>query len=460
MLQKVDSTRGLLETQNQRLEESIVENGKLNKQVEELSKSIVELQETHVKLVQEKEEQKMKFESLHAEVAKKYRQVEEKHLESLKENEKQENMIESLQAEIASLQSEKILLLQSLKEATTRSAEISKKCLKSYHRMLELENQSFGLHTELVATKLECDEVTIQLNKIKEDMKISKDSCQIQEEKESLHEKLMLQLSRNKALEEELRSTKSSLEEMKDSAFKGEKQMHDVWSELLAFAKEEDDQIIDIQSELLAMVEEKRSLIVDLQCQLSFLAAAKMFLDEENNSLRTELDRRTLVSEEEKVKLKGRLRELETTLESLNKNLESFRAIAEQKEGKIVVFQYQLLESAEEKMCLEEKNSSLITNLSKYTMASEENARLQDRIRELESVLNSLNRDPESKDIQLQKLNKHKPLQVKSLELKSGKPNCVHEGENSVNEKPKPNCAIGKRTPKQVSEKSKKIWQP
>jgi hypothetical protein len=118
--------------------------------------------EIHVKLMQEKEDQKMKFESLHAEAAKKYRQVEEKHLESLKENKKQGNMIESLQAEIASLQREKILLLQSLKEATTRSAEISKKCLKSYHRMMGLENQSFGLHTELVATKLECYEVTIQ----------------------------------------------------------------------------------------------------------------------------------------------------------------------------------------------------------------------------------------------------------------------------------------------------------
>lgn len=190
MLQReVDSISGLLETQNQRVEESIVENGKLSKQVEELNKRIVELQETHVKLVQEKEEQKMKFESLHADIAMKYRHAEEKHLELLKENEKQGNVIESLQAENAALQSEESLLLRSLKEATTRSAEISKKCLNSYQRMLGLENQSFGLHTKLVATKLKCDEVTIQLNKIKEDKKNSNDSCQIQEEIESLHEK-------------------------------------------------------------------------------------------------------------------------------------------------------------------------------------------------------------------------------------------------------------------------------
>lgn len=411
-----------------------------------MNKRIVELQETHVKLVQEKEEQKMKFESLHAEVARKYRQAEENHLESLKENEKQGNIIESLQAENAALHNEKSLLLQSLKEATTRSAEISKKCLNNYQRMLGLENQSFGFHTELVSTKLKCDEVTIQLNKIKEDKKKSNDSCQIQEEIESysLHEKLVVELSRNKALEEELSSTKSSLEEMKESACKGGQQNHNAWSELLDFARENDDQIIDIQSQLLAMVEEKRTLLADLQCQLSVLAAAKMFLEEENNYLRTELDRRTLVAEEEKVSLKGKLRELETAHESLKKDLEYFRAIAKEKEGKIVVLQYQFLELSEAKMCLEEKYNSLLNHLNKCTMASEENAYVQERIRELENALNSLNNDPEYKDIRLQKLKKHEPLQAKSLVPKCGKPNCGLESENVVNEKPKPNGAMGK----------------
>lgn len=476
--EEVDSAKGLLETQNQRVEELNAENGRLNKQVEELSKRIVELQETHVKLVQEKEEQEMELELLHAESAKKYRQVEKKHLESLKENEEQRKMIESLQGENASLQIEKSLL-QSLKEATKRSQELSKKCLERNQRVLDLESQSLRLRTELVATKLEGNKVTIQLNKIKEDLKKSNDSSyQIQEEQqESLHEKLMIQLSRNKALEEELRSTKSSLEEMKESASKGEQQIHDVWSQLLAFAKEEDDQIFDIQGQLLTMIEEKSGLIADLQDQLSYLAAAKMFVDEENNSLQIELDRRALVSEQEKVTLTGRVRDLETGLESLNKDIESFRAITEEKEGKIVVFQYQLSEIAEAKICLEEKNNSLLTNLNKCTKVSEENACLQERIRELETVMKNFNKDPDSKDYWLQKLKGHKPLEGKSPVKESGKVNCVHGRENGVNEKPKPNGAIGKRTsklvyekqtssqpvpekqtPKQVPEKPKKIW--
>lgn len=183
--------------------------------------------------------------------------------------------------------------------------------------------------------------------------------------------KLMVELSRNKALEEEFRSTKSPLEEMKESACKGGQQNHNVWSELLDFAREKDDQIIDMQSQLLAMVEEKRTLLADLQCQLSVLAAAKMFLEEENNYLRTELDRRTLVTEEEKVSLKGRLRELETAHEYLKKDLEYLRDIAKEKEGKIVVLQYQFLELSKSKMCLEEKYNSLLTHLNKCTMASE-----------------------------------------------------------------------------------------
>ena len=216
----------------------------------------------------------MEFELLHAEVARKCRQVEEKHFESLKENQEQGKMIESLQRENTFLGSEKKLLLQSLKEAGQKSEEISKRCLKSDQKVLDLENQSFGLHTKLAAKKLKCDEVTIQLKKIKEVMeKISNDSCQIQEEKESLHENLMLEISRNKALEEELLSTKSYLEEIKESASTGEQQIAKLRNEVLAVAKEKDGEIIDIHSQLLAMAEE----IAGLQDQLSSLAAAKMF---------------------------------------------------------------------------------------------------------------------------------------------------------------------------------------
>ena len=62
-----------------------------------------------------------------------------------------------------------------------------------------------------------------------------------------------------------------------------------------------------------------------LQAHLSSLAASKMFLEEKTNSLQTEMDRRTLVSEEEKVNINVILRKLKTFLESLYEDRESSR---------------------------------------------------------------------------------------------------------------------------------------
>jgi chromosome segregation ATPase len=92
--EKVNSTKCLFEKQNQRFAESTVKNGRLDEQVEELSKKFGGLHETNVKLVQEKDAQRMEFESLHAETAKKYKELQE---ESLKQTEEHGKMIESLQ---------------------------------------------------------------------------------------------------------------------------------------------------------------------------------------------------------------------------------------------------------------------------------------------------------------------------------------------------------------------------
>ena len=58
---------------------------------------------------------------------------------------------------------------------------------------------------------------------------------------------------------------------------------------------------------------EFESVNVDLQDQLSSVFAAKMFLEEETNSLQSEMDKSTLVLEKGKVKLNGILREMETS---------------------------------------------------------------------------------------------------------------------------------------------------
>jgi len=58
--------------------------------------------------------------------------------------------------------------------------------------------------------------------------------------------------------------------------------------------------------------------------------------EKEGKLIQTELNKRTLISKEEKVSLMCTLTELETTLDSLKKDLESSKATTEQNEGKLV----------------------------------------------------------------------------------------------------------------------------
>jgi DNA repair exonuclease SbcCD ATPase subunit len=164
-----------------------------------------------------------------------------------------------------------------------------------------------------------------------------------------------------------------------------------------------------------------------------------MFLEEENKSLQTELDKRTMVSEEEK----RRVRELETTFNSLNKELESSRAIAEEKKLQLVDLQNGHSDLIKAKKCLEEKNSSLVTELNRCTMVSEENVRLQNRIRELETVLDSVKKDNESKENRQPLMSERQPVRAKPLvnQNGNGKPKPIGLlgvlDEISENEKPK-----------------------
>jgi chromosome segregation ATPase len=106
-------------------------------------------------------------------------------------------------------------------------------------------------------------------------------------ELQTKHDDLMLQSSRSKALEEEILSTMSCLEEMKESTSKGEAQIANSRSQLLAVAEEKDGQLSDVQKQLSAMTEEKMNKLACLQDQLSSIAARKKLLEEENKSLQT-----------------------------------------------------------------------------------------------------------------------------------------------------------------------------
>ena len=139
------------------------------------------------------------------------------------------------------------------------------------------------------------------------------------------------------------------------------------------------EKYVEISQEM----EEQR---IDLHVRLSSLSVSQKFLEEKTMSLQREMDRRTLVSEEEKISLERKVRELEIALESS-------RAMEKEKERRIVDLQNQLLESAEAKTCLEKKD-----NEESHLLVNEK-----------------LKKDFEFKDVD---------------ETENGKQICVHESEN------------------------------
>ena len=287
MLHKeVDSARCLVEIQNQRIADFLVENAELVKQLEE------------------KEEQRTKLESLHGEFANKYRELEEKNLKLLKENGEQEKTILALQRENASLGNETSFFLHTLNEETKRCREISAKCLENDERVLYLESQSLELQTELASAKSAYDEVVVQLSKTKEDMnKLSIDSGHLKEEKETLRQNMMLQPTINKELEEK----NSELERSKRASEKEQVHLKERIGELetaLDFVTK------DVES-CRAMSVEKECQLADSEYRLSELS------QEETDSLKTKLNKYkpTMVSESLKT-------ELNSPLESV-KDLES-----------------------------------------------------------------------------------------------------------------------------------------
>ena len=146
------------------------------------------------------------------------------------------------------------------------------------------------------------------------------------------------------------------------------------------------EKYVEILQEMEEQRMELKTVDIDLHIQISSLSISQMFLEEKTISLQREMDTRTLVSEEEKVSLERKVRELEIALESS-------RAMEKEKERRIVDLQNQLLESAEAKTCLEKKD-----NEESHLLVNEK-----------------LKKDFEFKDVD---------------ETENGKQICVHESEN------------------------------
>ena len=141
-----------------------------------------------------------------------------------------------------------------------------------------------------------------------------------------------------------------------------------------------------LNKEIQSMTKEKNILLDEI----SSIYAGKMFLDDEYKSLKTKLDTRTLVSEEEKERLEGRVRELQTTFNSLNKEIESMTEKKNRPLDEISSFYAR-------KMFLDEEYKSLQTELDTRTLVSEEEkVRLEGRVREFQTTFNSLDKELES----------------------------------------------------------------
>jgi hypothetical protein len=244
----VVSTSSFPETDNPRVEELIVENNRLEKKFEELSKSTRELLERNEL---EMEWLKRDCESLCGMVLDENRVLEEKRSELAKEKEEQGGVIESLQGEIASLRDEKSLLSLRLDMTTEFSRDISENCLQNYWRVLDLENQSLEMHAVLSAVMIAYGEAALQLNKIKKETNtLLNDSHQIRGEKEALNQELMTRISRYNELEEKLLLTREQSASMDEKL-------------TVYFQNQNLDAVTEKNSQHATMAKESRSELTD-----------------------------------------------------------------------------------------------------------------------------------------------------------------------------------------------------
>lgn len=289
------------------------------------------------------------------------------------------------------------------------------------------------LLSEIVAARKECDEISIENGRA---------LLQYREEKAELEcglndSKARCQELLDKFVEEKHRwdSEKANLE---SNGAMLQTSLESMAAERGLLHHQNRELRTEVES-LKAKFNESNVAVAQLEDQLSSLAAAKKFLEEENNFLQTEMDRRTLVSEEKVVILKKNVGELETALGSLQKDLDSSRAITMEKDGNIVDLEHKLSDITETKKLLEEKNKSLLNDVTRCTIAlQEENERFRVKIRDLGT---SATTDPVSKDVELRGLKTRRPLfPQKPLSPQNGKG-------NGLPEKPKPKPGIENRAP-------------
>ena len=184
----------------------------------------------------------------------------------------------------------------------------------------------------------------------------------------------------NEKLQEELENTKCSLEEKSAENVRLKKQVEEL-------SKKNEE----LQETHVRILQEKE--------------------EQKNNYLVTEMNK----CREENVILQRKIRYLKRSVDSLYQDLESSRAMEEEKEGKILDLRNQLSVSFVPKTSLEQKNNYLATEMNK---CREENVVLQRKISDLDFDLNCLKKDIEYKDVRIREWAEKVYQQNKDLEYK------------------------------------------
>jgi chromosome segregation ATPase len=281
------------------------------------------------------------------------------------------------------------------------------------------EVEKNGFLSQIVAARNECEDMSIQNESVLLQYRAEKVELEsgLNESKARCQELLQKMVEDRHLWDSEKRNFESNVAELQ--------------TRLDSMATENgllNHQIGELSTEVVslkAQLNESNAAAAQLEDERSSLVNEKMFLDKENNSLLIEMDRIKLVSEENQVTLQTKVDELETTLDSVKKDLDTYTETIMEKERNVVDLQYKFSEIAETKKLLEEKNSSLLSDVKQRTVIlEEEKAHLRLKIKELESSLHSLNMDLESRDVQLRDLKATRPLfQVNSPTILNGKEN-------------------------------------
>ncbi|XP_057870572.2 uncharacterized protein LOC131077156 [Cryptomeria japonica] len=404
-----EHTRSLLEIQIGKGEELIAENTGLDYEIQELKKSLEEVQGTHSMVVEEKGLLMKEFESLHTEFTRKCSELDEKEIKMLNEREKYRKEIELLDKQKAFLASEKVFVVWRLEEVTRRSEEIQEKLLLSNRRVLDLEDQVSELHKKLATESSAHKSMMAELNKVKDNVneqviELSVENAQLKDENQQLGKSLAETIERYEEMQERNLSSGRvrvlCLEEQVSELFTELETARAAYDEVKAklMTIEEDNK--KQTNELREMTEEKEVLHRDLMSMIANTKKIEQDLVSANSSSK-KLWETACIAEGRLVNLQSQLLAFAEEKEGQNFDfLVQLPVFAEALTTELSELRYQASSLTEEKKCLEEKNNSLLAQVAQITLSS--GGKNQEGIEELESSLDNFNNDTKNRDIRAQ----------------------------------------------------------